>query len=561
MISESFPQGVPTSIKYPMIPVYEFWRNSSRKFPHRDAVIYLDAKYTYNELWDQTEIFAANLMDIGIKKGERVALLLPNCPQFLVAYNAVLLCGGTVVTINPLLQVEEVERQLKLTNSKIFIILDRLLEKLPETYPELIISEAAFYASPKLRALSRFRYRIKKIHGAHTFEHLIKGSKVIEYPKIKPKVDIAVILFTSGTTGLPKGVMLTHYSQVVNALQSYHWLRGWGYSEKPQPLGWPVILCAIPFFHSYGLVVMNEAVSFGCTLALIPQPNAEAIMKITERHMVTHFPLIPRLIRQVLEHPKVDKYNLSSITTCSSGGANISVTTMKEFEKVCGSRMYQGYGLTEAGPIITSTPVQGEPNYYTVGLPYPDTCVKIMDLQLGEFEQPLGKEGEIIVKGPQIMKGYLSDSDTASVLKSGWLFTGDIGRLDEKGYLYILGRKKDKIVASGHTVWPSMVEDVMMTHPSVKHAVAFGVPDPLRCSTDVRAIIVLNKGFKKPDVIKKELLDICREMLQEFEVPTNILFRDSLPLTIMGKVDRRKIIAEIDSKINEYIQSGELSEQ
>jgi long-chain acyl-CoA synthetase len=560
MISESYPQGVPISIKYPMIPVYEFWRNSSRKFPQRGAIIYLDAKYTYSELWDQMERFAANLMDMGIRKGDRVALLLPNCPQFLVAYNAVHLCGGTVVTVNPLLPVDEIGRQLKLTNSKIFIILDRLLDKLPETYPELIIAEAAFYASPKLRAFSHIRYRTKKIYGAHIFEHLIKSSKVTEYPKINPTEDIAVILFTSGTTGPPKGVMLTHYSQVVNALQSYHWLRGWGYSEKPQRLGWPIILCAIPFFHSYGLVVMNEAVSFGCTLALIPQPNAEEIMKVTEKHKVTHFPLIPRLIRQVLEHPKLDQYNLSSITKCSSGGAHISVNDMKAFEKVCGSRMYQGYGLTEAGPIITSTPVRGEPNYYSAGLPYPDTCVKIVDLQLGEIEQPLGKEGEIIVRGPQLMKGYLNTSDTASVLKSGWLYTGDIGKLDEKGYLYIIGRKKDKIVASGHTVWPSMVEDILMTHPSVKYAVAFGVPDPLRCSTDIRVMVVLKKGINKSDVIKKELFETCREKLQEFEVPTNIRFRDSLPLTLMGKVDRKKIIVEIDSQIDEYIQSGEIPE-
>jgi long-chain acyl-CoA synthetase len=305
---------------------------------------------------------------------------------------------------------------------------------------------------------------------------------------------------------------------------------------------------------------MNEAVSFGCTLALIPQPNAEEIMKVTEKHKVTHFPLIPRLIRQVLEHPKLDQYNLSSITKCSSGGAYISVNDMKDFEKVCGSRMYQGYGLTEAGPIITSTPVRGEPNYYSAGLPYPDTCVKIVDLQLGEIEQPLGKEGEIIVRGPQLMKGYLNTSDTASVLKSGWLYTGDIGKLDEKGYLYIIGRKKDKIVTSGHTVWPSMVEDILMTHPSVKYAVAFGVPDPLRCSTDIRVMVVLKKGINKSDVIKKELFETCREKLQEFEVPTNIRFRDSLPLTLMGKVDRKKIIVEIDSQIDEYIQSGEIPE-
>jgi long-chain acyl-CoA synthetase len=554
-VPDSYPRGVPISIKYPVMPVYEFWRNSARKFPDRDAVIYFDAKHTYSKLWDQMEYFAVNLMCMGIKKGDRIALLLPNCPQFLIAYNAVHLCGGTVVAINPLLPVDEIERQLKLTDSKILVILDRLLEKLSETYPKLIIAEAAYYTPRNLRALSRIRYRFEKIDGAYKFENLIMGTKVTEYPEIDPIGDTAVILFTSGTTGPPKGVMLTHYSQVTNALQSYHWLRGWGFSEKPQLLGWPVILCAMPFFHSYGLVVMNEAVSFGCTMVLIPQPTAEAIMKVTDKHKVTHFPLIPRLIHQIIEHPKINQYDLTSLTTCSSGGAHISVPLMQAFEKVSGARMYQGYGLSETGPIVAATPVEGDTNYQSTGLPYPDTVIKIMDLQLGEIEQTTGKEGEIIVKGPQIMKGYFADPvETAKVLKNGWLYTGDIGRIDENGYLYIVGRKNDRIVAFGHTVWPTIVEDVLSSHPSVKHAIAFGVPDPFRCSTDIRAMVVLNDNIKQSEAVERELLTYCAGKLEEYEVPTRIMFRDRLPLTLMGKVDRKKIVSEIDAKINEFMQ-------
>ncbi len=559
---EIYPRGVPISIKYPVMPVYELWRNSARKFPDRDAVIYLDAVYSYAELWEETECFASNLMGMGIGKGDRVALLLPNTPQFLIAYNAVLLCGATVVAINPLLSVEEIGRQLEATDSKMLIILDRLLDRLPETYPELVIAEAAHYAPAPLRLLSKIKYRIKYPRGAYRFEDYTHGTKVAEYPNIDPLEDVAVILFTSGTTGQPKGVMLTHYGQVVNALQSYHWLRGWGYSAKPQPAGFPVILCAMPFFHSYGLVVMNEAVSFGCTMALIPNPSPEDIMKVTQNHKVTHFPLIPRLIRGVVEHPKLKKYDLTSLTTCSSGGAHIPVPLMMKFEKISGARMYQGYGLTEAGPIIAATPVEGDPVYESTGLPYPDTVIKIMDLQLGEIEQPRGKEGEIIIKGPQLMKGYLDDSEaTAAVLKDGWLYTGDIGRFDEKGYLYIVGRKNDRIVAAGHTVWPTLVEDVLMSHPDVVQAVAFGVPDPLRCSTNIRAIVVPRIGAEARPELERKLLELCNEKLEEYEVPTKIMFRTHLPMTLLGKVDRKKIIEEIDAMINKLMQGGEVPEE
>ena len=558
---KSYPRGVPLSINYPEMPVTEFWRNSARKFPERPAVIYLGEKYDYAELWDQMESFAFNLMGMGIKKGDRVALLLPNCPQFLIAYNGIHLCGAIVVAINPLMSNPEIKREIEVTNSKLLIILDRLLEKLPEIYPDLIIAEAAHYAPAQLKVISRLKYRVRFPKNAQRFEDLTTGIKLEDYPEVDPQ-DTAVIMFTSGTTGEPKGVELSHYSQIANALQSYHWLRGWGYSAKPQRGGWPFILCAMPFFHSYGLVVMNEAVSFGCTMVLLPNPTAESIIKAVDKYQVTHFPLIPRLIRQVLDYPKLDKYDLTSITMCSSGGAGIPINLMKEFEKVSGARMYQGYGLTEAGPSVAATPVEGEPNYASTGLPYPDTDVKIVDLQLGEIEMPLNKNGEIIVKGPQLMKGYLDDPETtARVLRNGWLYTGDIGRFDENGYLYIVGRKKDRIVANGRTVWPTKVEEIIETHPKIELAVAFGVPDPLRCSTDIRALVVPKQGVSLSKDLEKELINLCKRHLEEYMVPTRVMFRESLPLTILGKVDRFKIIEEIDAIVEKVSREAEIPEE
>ena len=561
-VSESYPRGVPISINYPVMPVYEFWRNSARKLPGREAVVYLDAVYKYDELWDQMEHFASNLMGMGVGKGDRVALLLPNTPQFLIAYNAVLLCGATIVAVNPLLSVEEIERQLVVTDSKILIILDRLLDRLPKKHPDLIVAEAAYYAPVHLRLLSGIKYRISYPKGAQRFEDLLHGTKLNEYPEINPEEDPAVILFTSGTTGQPKGVILTHFSQVVNALQSYHWLRGWGYSAKPQAAGYPIILCAMPFFHSYGLVVMNEAVSFGCTMVLIPNPTPEDIIDATQKYRVTHFPLIPRLIRGIVDHPTLKQYDLTSLTTCSSGGAHIPVQLMKDFEKICGARMYQGYGLTEAGPIVASTPVEGDPVYESTGLTYPDTVIKIMDLQLGEIEQPPMKEGEIIIKGPQLMKGYLDDpKNTETILKDGWLSSGDIGYFDERGYLYIIGRKNDRIVAAGHNVWPTRVEDVLILHPDVEQAVAFGVPDPLRCSTNIRAIAVPKSGVKADSELEKKLLRLCEENLEEYEVPSRIIFRESMPLTLLGKVDRKKVLEEIDALIDKMMMGGDIPEE
>lgn len=558
-VPASHPPGVPISIKYPEMPVHEFWRNSARKFPDRTATIYFGARETYAELWGQIQCLAYKLKGLGVQRGDRVGLLLPNTPHFIVAYNATSLLGGIVVAVNPLMPAPEIGRELKETGCRTLIILDRLLEKLPEEAPEtIIVAEAAHYAPAHLRLLSALKYRgTRRPAGSLRFEDLITGQRLDEEAKTAPKEDLAVIMYTSGTTGEPKGVMLTHCALAANTLQSYHWLRGWGYSAKPQAAGWPIILCAMPFFHSYGLLVLNEAVSFGCTMVLLPNPTPEEIMKATDRYRVTHFPLIPRLIRDILNHPRLHKYDLTSLTACASGGASIPVEHMRAFEKLSGARMYQGYGLTEAGPSVSATPIEGEPNYASAGLLYPDTEARVVDLQLGELDMGLGKVGEIIVRGPQLMKGYWNSPEaTAEAIRGGWLHTGDIGYMDEDGYLYIVGRKRDRILARGHTVWPTLVEEVLLSHPAVEHAVAFGVPDPLRCSTDIRAMVKLKSGCEASPETERDLLSLCGQRLKEYEVPAKIGFREDLPVTVMGKVDRKAVLAEVDEKIRSFMESG-----
>ena len=552
------PGGVPISISYPEIPLHAFLENTARKYPDRTAAIFYSNRVSYGRLWDGSLRLAGALRRLGLEKGDRVAMLLPNVPQFIVAYNGILAAGGVTVPINPLNPVEEIAREITETESETLIVLDRLLDKVPEETPKnLIVAEAAAYVPWHLRILSRLRGGRRRSEGSLSFEELLKGPRLDELPLIDPREDLAAILYTSGTTGPPKGVMLTHRSLVANALQSYHWLRGWGYSAKPQPAGWPVVVCAVPFFHSYGMTVaLNESIQYGCTLVLVPEPGPDAIMKAIHDHNATHLPTIPRFIREILDHPDLPGRDLTSLTSIVSGGAPIEPGLVERFEEVTGATFYQGYGLTEAGPSTHCTPVEGTPNRRTAGLPFPDTEARVVDLQLGEIELGPGEKGELLVRGPQIMKGYWKDPEaTARVLKDGWLHTGDIVEKDEGGFLYIVGRKLDRIVAAGHTVWPSEVEEILGAHPGVERVVAIGVPDPLRCATDVEAFVKLRTGVER-EGIEEELLDLCARSLDYFKVPAKITVVGDLPLTALGKVDRVAVEAELERRLQERWAPG-----
>ncbi len=552
----AYPGGVPYSLNYPEIPIYAFLENSARKFPDRDAVIFNGNRIKYSGLWDQARCLAASLKDLGVEKGDRVGLLLPNVPQFLIAYNAVLAAGGIVVPINPLNPSEEVGRELQETGAETLVVLDRLLQKLPdEGLERIIVAEATGYAPWHLKLLSRLKQKTARApKDAIRFERLVQRPPLYDLAKVDPKEDVAVVLYTSGTTGRPKGVMLTHYNLVANALQSYHWLRGWGYSAKPQTAGWPIIVCAVPFFHGYGMTVgMNEGVQFGCTLVLVPEPTPKNIMGAVQRYRATHLPAIPRFIREILDHPDLKRYDLSSLTSCVTGGASIETWLVERFVEVTGAHFYLGYGLTEAGPTTHCTPADCGPNYRTAGIAFPDTEAKVIDLQVGEVEMPPGEAGELVVRGPQIMKGYWGGpEETARVLRDGWLYTGDIASIDEDGYLYIVGRKRDRIVAGGHTVWPLEVEEVLASHPGVEAAIAVGVPDPLRCSTDIKAMVTL-KAWADKERVEAELLDRCRERLEYFQIPARITIVDSLPMTSMRKVDRLAVEAEVEKLVQEQL--------
>jgi long-chain acyl-CoA synthetase len=507
---DGYPEGVPRSINYPEIPLYALLENSARKHPDREAIIYYGRRLSYSRIWEEARRLASSLINLGLRRGDRLGLILPNTPHFPIAYYATLYAGGVAVAVNPLNPREEVERELGEADAELVIALDRFADKVPMDRFRVIWARAESYLPWHLRALSSLRRR--RAHGEGLiFEELLEGPGLKHPAEVDPCRDLAVIQYTGGTTGPPKGVMLTHFSLVANALQSYYWTRGWGYSHKPLPAGWPYVACAIPFFHIYGMTVaLNEPILSSSTLILIPEPKPEAIMESIQRYRATHFPATPRMMREILEHPDRGRYNLRSLVTCVTGGARIEAEVEERFRELTGAVIHHGYGLTEAGPVSHCTPRTClKPG--SAGLPYPDTEARIVDLQIGEVEMPRGREGELLVRGPQVMMGYWKDPEaTALALRGGWLHTGDVAMIDEDGYLYIFERKEERVVSSGHNIWPSRVEEALMSHPSVMEAAVVGVPDPMRCATEIRAFIVLRPGSRLEDV-RDSLMETCRE--------------------------------------------------
>jgi len=541
-----WPEGVPLSIKYPTIPLYAFLENSARKYPNRTAVIFYGRRINYASLGEMASRFANALLHLGVRKGDRVALVLPNIPQFIISYYGTLMAGGVIVAINPLNEEGEMERELAESGAKVVVVLDRFLRKVEAVkdgteVEAVIVAKGEAYLPWTLRLLSglgggrgpRGFPRVRTLVRRHP--PLSQGVQV------DPKEDLAVIQYTGGTTGEPKGVMLTHYSLVANAIQVYHWLRGWGYCPKPQVRGHPVVLAAIPFFHIFGMTVaMNEVIHSGSTMVLLPEPEPGAMMRAIERYKVTHLPATPSLYRAILSHPDLRKRDLRSLIYCVSGGDPIDAETVERFREVAGVEFFEGYGLTEAGPVTHCTP-QGCEKRGSIGIPLPDTEARIVDIPTGEVDLPVGEVGELVVRGPQVMRGYLGRArETERALRGGWLYTGDVARMDEDGFFYIVDRKQDRIIARGHTIWPTRVEGILRRHPAVEEAVVVGVADPLRCATDLRALVVLKEEYRGR-VGPEELLRFCSERLEDYLLPEEVEVVEDLPRTPLGKISRRAV--------------------
>ncbi|MEK0312938.1 long-chain-fatty-acid--CoA ligase [Cohnella sp. 56] len=542
-----YPSEVPRTYPYPKHNLAAFLVESAARYPDRTALSFMGRKVSYAELLASSYRFAHGLSRLGVRKGDRVAIMLPNCPQLVIAYFGTLLAGGIVVMTNPLYVRRELSHQLEDAGAVLLVTLDLLFRRAMSAAGELpglqllVTSIKDYLPFPK-----NWLYPIKaKKDGldrevaygerVHRFVSLLHGSPADPVmAEVDAERDLALLQYTGGTTGVAKGVMLTHYNLVANTIQTSLWF----YKSKA---GEERYLAALPFFHVFGLtVLMNQAIMLGGELILVPRFEAADILGIIDKQRPTIFPGAPTMYIALINHPRVRDYDLSSIQVCISGAAPLPQEVQERFEAITGGRLIEGYGLTEASPVTHANNLWEYRKKGSIGLPFPDTIAKIVHPETGET-LPVGAIGELAIRGPQVMTGYWRRPDeTARALQDGWLRTGDMARMDEDGFFYIMDRIKDVIIAGGYNIFPREIEEVLFEHPDIEEAVALGVPDPYRGET-VKAYAVRRKGSS---LSAAELESWCRERLAAYKVPRIYVFRESLPKTIAGKVLRRKLLEE-----------------
>jgi long-chain acyl-CoA synthetase len=527
---------VPESIRYPEIPLYQILELTCVRYDDAVATVFFDQKMTYGQLRDHVRRLSAALRSMGVKKGDRVAIMLPNSPQFIVSYYAVLEAGATVVNISPLHVERELEYEFNDSGSETLIYLDLFdarIQAVKDKTPlkRLIVSSITDYMeSPTSPSVP------KSADTYHFREVIEESSPDLPVEDIDPREDLAALQYTGGTTGLPKGVMLTHFNLVANAFQCSFWAKE--FVER----GKDVYLDVIPFFHSYGQTVgMNNAILNAATMVLIPQFEINLMLQAIQKYRPNFFPGVPTLYVAILNHPEAQKYGVDKIRLCNSGSAPLPVEVHRRFSRISGGIFIEGYGLSEASPVTHSNPIIGKKKVGSIGIPFPDTEAKIVDVETGERELGFNEPGELIIRGPQVMKGYWNKpEETAQTLHDGWLYTGDICTVDEDGYFYVVDRKKDMIIAGGFNIYPREVDEVLYEHPKVQEAVTVGIPDEYRGET-VKCYVVLKPGEQATE---DEIIAWCRERLAAYKVPRMVEFRDSLPKTMVGKVLRRALREE-----------------
>lgn len=544
---EHYPSEVPQTYPYPKHNLAAFLVASAERFPDRTALRFMGKTITYAELLGSAYRFAGVLGKLGIRRGERVAIMLPNCPQLVVAYFGTLLAGGVVVMTNPLYVQREISHQLKDSGAAVILTLDLLFRRVRDAAQELpdlqmiVTSIKDGLPFPK-SWLYPFKARREGLdrqvsYGPriHRYARLLRDMPPLPiHAEVDAERELALLQYTGGTTGISKGVMLTHANLVANTIQTSLWF----YKSEP---GKERYLAALPFFHVFGLtVLMNQAIMLGGELILVPRFEAGDILRIIDRQKPTVFPGAPTMYIALINHPKVREYDLSSINVCISGAAPLPHEVQERFEAITGGRLIEGYGLTEASPVTHANNIWEYRKKGSIGLPFTDTFAKIVHPETGE-DLPIGSTGELAIKGPQVMKGYWNrPEETERALRDGWLRTGDMARMDEEGFFYIMDRMKDMIIAGGYNIFPREIEEVLFEHPEIEEAAALGVPDPYRGET-VKVYAVLKPGSK---LTESELKDWCKERLAAYKVPRIYAFRDSLPKTMAGKVLRRKLLEE-----------------
>lgn len=554
-----YDDGVPASIDFEDLTIPRFLERSAAEYGDAIAVIFMNSRLTYRQLKEEVDRFATAMAGLGVGKDTKVAIQLPNLPQTVIAYYATLSLGAQAVMTNPLYVKREIEHQWNDAGCSLAVVADFLFESrikamrdaLPiENYVIASISEYMRFPLNLLAPLKLKRAdpplmaKVEPGVGIHFMRKLIRAT-----PPNPPKVDIAiddlaVLQYTGGTTGLSKGAMLTHRNLSYNVQQVSAWFTDARCGEE-------VFLAALPYFHVFGMTIsMNYPVSVAAAMVLMPNPrDIPQMVKNIAKHRVTAFPAVPTMFNAINNSPKVDNIDLTSVKSCFSASAPLPTDVCERFENMTGATIVEGYGLTETSPVSNVNPLKGKRKPGSVGIPVPDTDVRIVDLEDGTTEMPTGNEGELIIKGPQVMKGYWKRPDaTKDMIMDGWLYTGDIAVADEDGYFFIVGRKKDMILASGYNVYPDEVDGVLVAHPAVLEAATIGVPDERRGET-VKSFVVLAEGRT---ATAEELIEYCRKELAAYKIPRQIEFRDELPkggkLQILRTELRDQELAKLKAK-------------
>ncbi|HIP97060.1 MAG TPA: long-chain fatty acid--CoA ligase, partial [Anaerolineae bacterium] len=508
-------------------------------------------RLTYRELNELVDKFTAGLQKLGVKKGDRVAIHLPNCPQFPISYYAILRAGGIVVPCNPMYVAREMEYQLNDSGAEVIITLSAFYPLIKQIRDKtklrrVIVAKIKTYFPGILKLLFTLLKEKKSGHAVdiagdantYWFQDVLASAPDKPTPVDVSQDDTAVLMYTGGTTGISKGAQLTHKNILVNAVQCKHWLKTAETTE--------IILTTLPLFHSYGMTTcMNHGVYTASTLLLVPNPrDLKDVLETINKYHPTIYPGVPAMYVAINNDPGVlaGKYDVKSIRACVSGAAGLPVEVQRKFEEITGGKLVEGYGLSEASPVTHANPIFGENRVGTIGLPWPDTEAVIMDLDTGEKILPPGEVGELCIRGPQVMKGYWNmPTETANALRGGWLHTGDVAVMDEDGYFKIVDRKKDMILgAGGFNIYPREIEDVLYEHPKVKEVAAVGVPVGEKGERP-KVYIVLKEG---ETATEEEIIQFCRENLAPYKVPKFVEFRDELPKTMVGKILRRVLLEE-----------------
>jgi long-chain acyl-CoA synthetase len=572
----SYPEGVPKSLApYPEKSLYSLLAEAADRHPNAPAIAFwvpgapAGKTLSYRDLEKEVARFSRVLVSLGVGRGDRVGLVLPNCPQYVIAYYAALRIGAVVVGNNPLYTERELSHQLRDAGIEVAVTLDVLYPNVGKVRDEaglreIVVGKVTDYMPFPISLLAPIKMKKEARKHGEPWPPVPPGAKVRwwkelmagSYPpapvaQVDAKTDLAGLIYTGGTTGLSKGAMLTHHNLVSNVLQGRSWFPGLRDGEEG-------VMCIIPFFHSYGMTVaMNLGISIAAKLVLMPRFELEPTLKVIQKEKPTLFPGVPRLYIAINEARQTADYDLKSITACLSGAAPLPLAVAEKFHAITGATVVEGYGLTETSPITHANPLDGRARPGSIGLPIPDTDCRIVDLDDWTRDVPPGETGELAIAGPQIMKGYFNrPEETAAMIKDAgdgtrWLLTGDIAKMDDDGFFSIVDRKKDMILVSGFNVYPTDIEQVLYRHPKIQKVAVAGVPDQTTGEA-VKAYIVLKEG---QSATEKEIVQFARDNLTGYRVPKLIEFRDSLPETLVGKVLRRVLVQEEKEKAAEATSS------